>query len=217
MVRFVHRGDPVKRWRLALLPLLDRIFVEAQFLSLFPVESMPFSINRGQTDVVPISLTFTNESTSDASDVRIERLQLGLEEESGAGVVPSAVLSRVVVNEGTTVYLEKSSLETSGSLVDLLLTQPIVIESGGRKIGEIDGKLIGFGYNAHIYVNEPDLADNRRFLDLLTLFASSVGYHRSMRRNIKRRVRAIKRGAPIEHVVEDEEFWLLKNPRRVAA
>jgi len=92
-----------------------------------------------------------------------------------------------------------------------------VIESGGRKIGEIDGKLIGFGYNAHIRVNEPTLAKNRRFLDLLTLFTTSVGYHRAMRRSIKRRVRAIKSGKPLQHIVEDEEFWLLKNPRRRAA
>jgi len=38
-----------------------------------------------------------------------------------------------------------------------------------------------------------------------------------MRRSIRRRVRAIERGQPLEHVVEDEEFWLLKNPRRRAA
>jgi len=91
------------------------------------------------------------------------------------------------------------------------------IESGGKKIGEIDGKLIGFGYNAYVHVDEPTLAKNRRFLDLLTLFATSVGYHRAMRRNIKRRVRAIQSGEVSEHVVEDEELWLLKNPRRRAA
>jgi hypothetical protein len=92
-----------------------------------------------------------------------------------------------------------------------------VIESDGRKIGEIDGKLIGFGYNAHIHVYEPDLAENRRFMDLLTLFATSVGYHRAMRRSVKRRVRAVKSGGTLDHVVEDEEFWLMKNPRRRAA
>jgi hypothetical protein len=91
------------------------------------------------------------------------------------------------------------------------------IESGGRKIGEIDGKLISFGYCAYIQVDEPTLADNRRFIDLLTLFATSVGYHRAMRRSIKRRIRAVNKGDTFHHVVEDEEFWLLKNPRRRAA
>ncbi|HLA86005.1 MAG TPA: hypothetical protein VJL29_14530, partial [Thermoguttaceae bacterium] len=92
-----------------------------------------------------------------------------------------------------------------------------VVESGGRKIAEIDGKLIGFGYNAYVHVHEPTLADNRRFVDLLTLFAASVGYHRAMRRSVRQRVRAIQSGQPLAHVVEDEESCLLKNPRRRAA
>ena len=91
------------------------------------------------------------------------------------------------------------------------------IESGGRKIGEIDGRLIGFGYNAHVRVYEPALAENRHFLDLLTLFATTVGYHRAMRQSVKRRVKAAISGGAFRHVIEDEEFWLLKNPRRRAA
>jgi hypothetical protein len=91
------------------------------------------------------------------------------------------------------------------------------VESGGQKIGEIDGRLIGFGYNADVRVFEPTLAGNRHFVDLLTLFATTVGYHRAMRRSIKRRVRAAQAGGAFQHVVEDEEFWLLKNPRRRAA
>ena len=91
------------------------------------------------------------------------------------------------------------------------------IESGGRKIGEIDGKLFGLGYNAYVRVHEPALAENRHFLDLLTLFATTVGYHRAMRRSVKRRVRAALSGRSFQHVVEHEEFWLLKNPRRLAA
>ncbi|HBO45415.1 MAG TPA: hypothetical protein DD670_16080 [Planctomycetaceae bacterium] len=92
-----------------------------------------------------------------------------------------------------------------------------VIESGGKKIGEIDGKLIGFGYNAYIHVDEPTLAKNGRFLELLTLFTTTVGYHRAVRRNIRHRVRAITSDEPASYVVEDEEFWLMKNPRRRAA
>jgi hypothetical protein len=91
------------------------------------------------------------------------------------------------------------------------------IESGGRKIGLIDGRLLGFGYNAQIRIDDPLLADNRRFLDCVTLFTATVGYHRQMRRSVKQRVRAALAGASFQHVVEDEEFWLLKNPRRRAA
>ena len=91
------------------------------------------------------------------------------------------------------------------------------IISGGKKIGLIDGRLIGFGYNAQIRIDDPELADNRRFLDLITLFTATVGHHRKMRKSVKRRVRAALAGASFQHVVEDEEFWLLKNPRRRAA
>jgi len=92
-----------------------------------------------------------------------------------------------------------------------------VLEADGKKIGEIDGKLIGFGYNAYVTVTEPTLAVNRDFMDLVTLFATSVGYHRAMRRSIRRRVAAVKAGKTRCHVIEDEELWLLKNPRRRAA
>ena len=47
------------------------------------------------------------------------------------GIVPADLLSRVVVNEGAEVYLDKSSLETSGSDVDLTLATPVLIESSG--------------------------------------------------------------------------------------
>lgn len=91
------------------------------------------------------------------------------------------------------------------------------IISAGKKVGLIDGRLIGFGYNAQIRIDDPELADNRRFLDLITLFTASVSYHRKMRKSVKRRVKAALAGASFQHVVEDEEFWLLKNPRRKAA
>ena len=92
-----------------------------------------------------------------------------------------------------------------------------VLEAEGRKIGEIDGKLIGFGYNAYVTVTEPTLAANGDFMDLVTLFATSVGYHRAMRRSVRRRVAAARSGDSQRHIIEDEELWLMKNPRRRAA
>ncbi|MCA8997454.1 MAG: hypothetical protein KDA80_10715 [Planctomycetaceae bacterium] len=87
------------------------------------------------------------------------------------------------------------------------------IIADGRQVGEIDGALFGFGYNAHIHVTEPDLANDRQFADLLTLFTASVGYHKAIRRSIQQRVKASRRGLPAVHIVEPEEFRLLKNPR----
>lgn len=91
------------------------------------------------------------------------------------------------------------------------------IEAGGRRIGEIDGHLIGFGYNAYVTLRDHPLAENSDFMDLLTLFTTSVGYHRAMRRSIRSRVKAVKSDLTARHIVEDEEMWLRKNPRRRAA
>lgn len=88
-----------------------------------------------------------------------------------------------------------------------------VIEAEGRKIGDIDGALFGLGYNAHLYVYEPELAKESQFLDLLTLFTTSVSYHAAMRRAIRRRMKACRNGFPGAQLVEDEEYTLLKNPR----
>ncbi len=87
------------------------------------------------------------------------------------------------------------------------------VESQNEKVGEIDGALIGLGYNAHVYVYEPTLAKDRQFTDLLTLFTSTVGYHSAMRKSLRRRIKATRKGLCVQNIIEDEEFRLLKNPR----
>jgi len=86
------------------------------------------------------------------------------------------------------------------------------VEAQGRRIGKIDGKFIALGVDSRIHIDEPALAEDSQFMDLLSLFASSIGYHRRIKSNIKRRVKAVLSGRSV-HVVEDEELWLLKNPR----
>lgn len=88
-----------------------------------------------------------------------------------------------------------------------------VIEAEGRRIGDIDGALFGFGYNAHVYVYEPELARDTQFLDLLTMFTASVSYHGAMKRSIRRRVAAGRKGLAGDQIIETDEFKLLKNPR----
>ncbi|MEW4490714.1 hypothetical protein AB1L42_21705 [Thalassoglobus sp. JC818] len=80
-------------------------------------------------------------------------------------------------------------------------------------VGEIDGALIGLGYNAHILIYDEMLADDRRFVDLITLFATTVGYQSVLRRSVKRRIRAVRAGLSVQSAIEDEEFDLLRNPR----
>ncbi|WP_417848344.1 hypothetical protein [Thalassoglobus sp.] len=91
-----------------------------------------------------------------------------------------------------------------------------VIEACNQQIGEIDGALIGLGYNAHVYMYEQTLAKDQKFLDLITLFTTTVGYHSAMRRSLKRRLKATQRGHCMQNIIEDEEFRLLRNPRSAA-
>jgi hypothetical protein len=108
---------------------VHRVYLAAADLALFPVQSMPFNVTRGQTGVVPFSLTLTNGGGTGASDIRFRSFRVRLEDESGTGIVPSSLLTGVAVNEGTNVYLTRSSLETSGSDLDLTLASPILVTS----------------------------------------------------------------------------------------
>lgn len=128
----VEQGSGLARRSLGSQSNAHQVFVEAVDLQLTPVESMPFSINRGQTGVVPLSLTLSSPGGAGGSDVVLLGLTLRLEDEAGAGIIPADLLSRIVVNEGTTVYLDKTALETSGSTIDLTLTTAARVESGAQ-------------------------------------------------------------------------------------
>ncbi|HET9887244.1 MAG TPA: hypothetical protein VFR10_06990, partial [bacterium] len=128
----VEQGTSAIRQSLTATSTLHHVSIEAETVDLFPVESMPFSINRGQSDVVPLTLTFAHPGNALVSPIRVRALRVSLENDVGEGVVPADLLTRVVVNEGATEYLVKTALETSGSTIDLPLTTPLVIPPAGQ-------------------------------------------------------------------------------------
>ncbi|WP_437185372.1 hypothetical protein SH668x_002475 [Planctomicrobium sp. SH668] len=91
-----------------------------------------------------------------------------------------------------------------------------VIEADGQRVGEIDGALFGFGYNAHIHVWDAELGKDTQFLDLITMFAMTVSYHGAVRKAIRRRVAATRQGLAAGQIIQKEEMTLLKNPRKAA-
>lgn len=107
-----------------------QVYLGAADVSMFAVESMPFAVDRGQTGVVPLSLTFEHPGSADASDIRVDRITLRLENQTGADVVPASLLTRVAFAEGATTYLERTSLETSGGVVVMDLARPVLISPG---------------------------------------------------------------------------------------
>jgi hypothetical protein len=106
---------------------IHHVFESVPVALVEPIQSMPSTVGRGQAGVVPFSLTFTNPGGPGASDVRLRAIRIRLEDPSGAGIVPSELLSRVQVAEGTNVYLTKLALENVGADVSLALATPVLV------------------------------------------------------------------------------------------
>ncbi len=90
------------------------------------------------------------------------------------------------------------------------------VAANGQSLGVLDGRLIGFGSDSYVNLNGHELSGDTQFVDLMTLFTASVGYHRAMHRSVKRRVQAVESGKGHLHVIEDEELRLRHNGRRAA-
>ena len=90
------------------------------------------------------------------------------------------------------------------------------VEADGESIGELDGRLFSFGSDSYIDLDGHELTDNTRFVDLITLFTASVGYHKAMRKSVDKRVQAALSGQSHRHIVEDEELRLRHNGRAAA-
>jgi len=86
----------------------------------------------------------------------------------------------------------------------------------GKSWGLIDGRLFGFGSDSYVNLSEHPLSANTQFIDLLTLFAASVGYHKAMRSSVRQRVKDNLAGLGHRHLIEDEELRLRHNGRRAA-
>ena len=89
------------------------------------------------------------------------------------------------------------------------------INVNGESIGYIDGKLFSFGADSEVRIRG-DMALSTPFSDLMTLFAASVGYHKAMRKSVKRRVKSVLNGEAHKHLIEAEEIRLLHNGRAAA-
>jgi uncharacterized repeat protein (TIGR01451 family) len=118
-----------------------RIYSKPDHLDFFPVATAPLTVLRGQKKVAPFTLTFSNPGDAAAADVILERLTLRLEDENGVGIAPSALLSRVTIAQGPTVYYQGTVFPGSGSTVDLVPSRPMRIQGGGVNGGQITAGL----------------------------------------------------------------------------
>src|SRR6185295_3410052 len=107
-----------------------QVFTHTPSLTLTASSSLPPSVNRGQQGVAAASLQFTNPGGAQSSTARVLGFRIRLEDGAGAGIVPSDLLERVVVSQGGSTLLQKTSLETSGSTIDLTLASPASVAAG---------------------------------------------------------------------------------------
>lgn len=90
------------------------------------------------------------------------------------------------------------------------------IQCNGESIGEIDGRLFSFGADSYLDIDAGELSQSTGFVDLMTLFTASVGYHKAMRKSVDKRVKAALSGQGHCQVVCDEELRLRHNGRAAA-
>jgi len=106
-----------------------QVFQSVSSIDYTATSSMPATVSRGQTDVIPLSLTFTNNGGAQAASVRLSALRIRVEDGTGAGIVPSDLLTAVTVGMGTTVLLRKTTLENAGAEVQLTLASPVTVDA----------------------------------------------------------------------------------------
>ena len=90
------------------------------------------------------------------------------------------------------------------------------LEADGSNVGKLDGRLFAFGCDSYIDFKQHELSNNSQFIDLVTLFTASIGYHKAMRRSVDRRVKAALDGKSHIHLIDDEELRLRHNGRAAA-
>ncbi len=123
----VVNGSQVRR-SIITPTAVHRIYMPVPGLDLYPTANLPFSINRGQQGVVPLSLTFINPGGPDVADAELTSIRLRLlESPGGPGIVPSELLDRVIVAEGTNIYFDSASLPSTGDELHLVFSHPVVI------------------------------------------------------------------------------------------
>ncbi|HEY2954928.1 MAG TPA: hypothetical protein VGK89_06750 [Candidatus Eisenbacteria bacterium] len=107
-----------------------QVFAQATSLDASVSVSLPTTANRGQVDLVPLTVRLTNAGGAQVSNVRFRGFRVALQDEAGAGIAPNRLLARVAVHQGTIERLSRTALEATGSEVDLTLASAVVIGAG---------------------------------------------------------------------------------------
>lgn len=83
----------------------------------------------------------------------------------------------------------------------------------GKKVAEVDGKVLDIGGEFEIKIFDEELGKNKVFVNTLKLFAATLKYLGDIEDKIKDTVDAIRKGYKLE--VEKSEIKFFKNPRLI--
>lgn len=83
----------------------------------------------------------------------------------------------------------------------------------GKKVAEVDGKVLDIGGEFEIKIFDEELGKNKVFVNTLKLFAATLKYLGDIEDKIKDTVNAIRKGYKLE--VEKSEIKFFKNPRLI--
>ena len=97
---------------------------------LYAVVSLPVSVNKGQTGLVPMTLTLVNPGSDTVADIELTDLRLRLAETAGGTmIVPEDLVERIAVSEGTNVYAALDVLPATATDIDLHFDPPARVTS----------------------------------------------------------------------------------------
>ncbi|MCX8093434.1 MAG: hypothetical protein N3E50_04635, partial [Candidatus Goldbacteria bacterium] len=99
----------------------------SQSLLIYHQGIIPVTVNKADADIPAIYFKFINPNPSGYSDIIIKGLTITVEDNIGAGIVPSSVISHIKV-KGASLYGVKTDMPSSGTTVYVPLTiTPLVI------------------------------------------------------------------------------------------
>jgi hypothetical protein len=95
-----------------------------------PSSTAPSLVNRGQTNVPTLLLSLANDSDPAIAAARIQGVRLSLVDRNGIGIVPRQLLDRVTVASGSQIFGTTTALDSTGSVVSVPFSTPVVIPAG---------------------------------------------------------------------------------------
>ncbi len=122
-------GDQIRR-SIITPTSAHKIYSPVPGLDLYPTTNLPFSINRGQQSIYPLTLTLINPGGDDVADAELTSLRLRfMESIDGPMIAPAELLNQIMVAEGTNIYFTSSEIDLPSEAIDLdlVFSEPVVI------------------------------------------------------------------------------------------